>query len=225
MEVAEFSLDHAIVKLGATLYKQISGIPMGDPLSPGMTIGTCCWMENKWMQEVQDKDKQTFRAKRYMDDILIWYIRSAGEQEIDIIERLQASECYWPPLELEDAGKDTFLETRFMIKDNNLRTWLKNDNEMENKIWRYQDFRSYGKYLQKKAIIQTALRKVHHMASDNGMLMKSALDKLREFANVGYPAGVRRYVCVGLGYETGNDTWFIVSKMQKYISDDEHLHY
>ena len=72
LEVAEFSLDHAIVKLGATLYKQISGIPMGDPLSPGMTIGTCCWMENKWMQEVQDKDKQTFRAKRYMDDILIW---------------------------------------------------------------------------------------------------------------------------------------------------------
>ena len=88
-----------------------------------------------------------------------------------------------------------------------------------------RDFRSYGKYLQKKAIIQTALRKVHHMASDNGMLMKSALDKLREFANVGYPAGVRRFVCVGLGYETGNDTWFIVSKMQKYISDDEHLHY
>ena len=126
LDIAEFSLDHAIVKLGPTLFKQVSGIPMGDPLSPGMTIGTCCWMENKWMQEVKNKDKQTFRAKRYMDDILIWYIKAAAEQETSIIESLQASECYWPPLELEDAGKDTFLETRFMIKDNNLRTWLKN---------------------------------------------------------------------------------------------------
>ena len=63
------------------------------------------------------------------------------------------------------------------------------------------------------------------MASDNGMLIKSALDKLREFANVGYPVGVRRFVSVGLGYETGNDTWFIISKMQKHICDNEHLQF
>ena len=165
-----------------------------------------------------------FKAKRYLDDILLLYIKSARWQDIDFVKKFEASECYWPPLELEDGGQDTFLETRFALQNNNIRTWLKNDNEVETKIWRYQDFRSHGKYQQKKAVLQGALRKVNHMASDNGMLIRSALDKLREFANVGYPAGVRRFVCVGLGCETGNDTWFIISKMQKYISDNEHLH-
>ena len=82
-----------------------------------------------------------------------------------------------------------------------------------------QDFRSYGKYQQKKAIMQAALRKVHHMASDAGMLYKSAQDKLREFARAGYPKGVRRYVCVGLGHATQpqemKHTWFVISKLQR----------
>ena len=83
------------------------------------------------------------------------------------------------------------------------------------KIWRYQDFRSYGRFQQKKAVMQAALRKVFDMASDDGMLMRSAQAKLREFACVGYPAGVRRYVCVGLGHATKNETWFILSKLQR----------
>ena len=91
--------------------------------------------------------------------------------------------------------------------------WLKNDNEAETKIWRYQNFASYGKYQQKKAIMQAALRKVYQMASDDGMLYKTAKDKLREFASAGYPQGVRRYVCVSLGHATGNETWFVLSKM------------
>ena len=102
-----------------------------------------------------------------------------------------------PTVELEDGGEDTFLETRFKIGENNsLRMWLKNDNEKGTEIWRYQNFASYGKYQQKKAVMQAALRKVHHMASDQGMLYKSAQDKLREFTRAGYPKGVRRYVCV-----------------------------
>ena len=68
---------------------------------------------------------------------------------------------------------------------------------------------------QKKAIMQAALRKVHHMASDAGMLYKSAQDKLREFARAGYPKGVRRYVCVGLGHATGNEAWFVISRLQR----------
>ena len=62
---------------------------------------------------------------------------------------------------------------------------------------------------------QAALRKVYYMASDDGMLYKSAQDKLREFTRAGYLKGVRRYVCVGLGHATGNEAWFAISKMQK----------
>ena len=216
LDIARFSMNHTIIKRQGKILKQISGIPMGDPLSPAMTIGTCCWMEEKWLESLQAQEKEMFKARRYMDDILLMYIKTQRWDNTEFIKKFEKSECYWPPLELEDGGQDTFLETRFKITRNNyLRMWLKNDNESETKIWRYQDFRSYGKYQQKKAILQAALRKVHHMASDGGMLYKSAQDKLREFTRAGYPKGVRRYVCVGLGHATGNEAWFVISKLQK----------
>ena len=68
---------------------------------------------------------------------------------------------------------------------------------------------------QESCATSRALRKVYYMASDDGMLYKSAQDKLREFTRAGYPKGVRRYVCVGLGHATGNEAWFVISKMQK----------
>jgi hypothetical protein len=40
-----------------TLLRQVGGIPMGDPLSPGMTIGACGWMEKEWMANLSDTDK------------------------------------------------------------------------------------------------------------------------------------------------------------------------
>ena len=217
LEIAMFSLDHAVIKKNGVLFRQISGIPMGDPLSPAMTIGTCCWMERRWMATVGTENKRYFRAKRYMDDILFMYLQSKRWDYQSLRDQFVASECYWPPLELEDGAKHTFLETRFTLDErrNDLRFELKNDNEHCMKIWRYQDFRSYGRFQQKKAVMQAALRKVFDMASDDGMLMRSAQAKLREFACVGYPAGVRRYVCVGLGHATKNETWFILSKLQR----------
>ena len=75
LDIAMFSLDHAVIQKNGVLFRQISGIPMGDPLSPAMTIGTCCWMERRWMSTVSDTEKLYFRAKRYMDDILFMYVR------------------------------------------------------------------------------------------------------------------------------------------------------
>ena len=133
------------------------------------------------------------------------------------MDKLIASECYWPPLELEDGAQNTFLETRFALdaRSNQLRMELKNDNEYGKKVWRYQDYQSYGRFQQKKSVIQAAMRKVFDMASDDGMLMKSAQAKLREFAFAGYPAGLRKYVCVAMGHTTRNETWFILSKLQR----------
>ena len=61
----------------------------------------------------------------------------------------QSERCSWhatallgavsdAPLTLESAKEDTFLETTFRLKDNNLHYWLKNENTMANpnKIWR-----------------------------------------------------------------------------------------
>ena len=48
LEVLEFAAGNAYVRMpDSTILWQAEGIPMGDPLSPGMTIGTCAWMERE----------------------------------------------------------------------------------------------------------------------------------------------------------------------------------
>ena len=104
LDIAMFSLDHTLITRKGIIMKQILGIPMGDPLSPAMTIGTCCWMEQKWLGQQPPETKDMFRAKRYMDDILLMYVKSVRWQDAAFIKHFEASECYWPPLELEEGG-------------------------------------------------------------------------------------------------------------------------
>ena len=73
LDILVFALDNAFVKMeDGTILKQLNGIPMGDPLSPAMTIFTCAWMEKEWMNSLQPIDRMFFRGARYMDDILLF---------------------------------------------------------------------------------------------------------------------------------------------------------
>ena len=48
LAIMRFALDNCFIKMpNGQLLKQAKGIPMGDPLSPGMTIGACAWMEHE----------------------------------------------------------------------------------------------------------------------------------------------------------------------------------
>ena len=65
LDVMNFALDNTLIKnRDDYIYKQVNGIPMGDPHSPGMTIGACAWMERTWLQSLSHADKLTFTAKR-----------------------------------------------------------------------------------------------------------------------------------------------------------------
>ena len=64
VEIMEFALDNTILRdFEGQLWRQAKGIPMGDPHSPGMTIGTCAWMEHEWLQTVHAKSRDTFHFK------------------------------------------------------------------------------------------------------------------------------------------------------------------
>ena len=77
LDVCEFSLDFAVMRMPkGDLKRQRWGIPMGDPLSPAMAIAACAWMESEWMQQLTDTDKRRFRARRFMDDILMCYAKN-----------------------------------------------------------------------------------------------------------------------------------------------------
>ena len=62
-----------------------------------------------------DDTKRYFRAKRYMDDILMFYASNEEFLCDKLLHDFGKSECYFPPLSLEDAKPDTFLETTFEI--------------------------------------------------------------------------------------------------------------
>ena len=148
--------------------RQRKGIPMGDALSPAMTIGTCGWMEKEWLRTLSPLERAHFLAKRYMDDILIFYEKDTQWDHEDFMRRFKKSECYLPPLKLEAGGEDIFLETQFHVDNGYIGFRLKNVNAVgEKRVWRYHHFASYAPYTQKRSTMVAALKKVDMIASDS----------------------------------------------------------
>ena len=147
---------------------------MGDALSPGMTIGTCGWMEREWMASLDDDTKRNFMARRYMDDILL-LMRKGGWDSQRFYEDFRRSECYARPLDLEEASDGTFLETYFTVEHDRIEYRLKNANEGDvKKVWRYQSWESYSPSEQKRRTLVATLKKVAAMASSEKEMMNSA---------------------------------------------------
>ena len=189
---------------------------MGDALSPAMTIGTCAWMEREWMASLHDDVKGKFMAKRYMDDIALFMIKDGTWDHQRFYEDFQRSECYMAPLKLEAATDGTFLETQFKLEHDRIRFRLKNVNEDgEKKVWRYQAWDSYTPHMQKCSTLVATLKKVDFMAGDDEERGFSALHKLREFQNLGYPVRTLRDACARVYRETGRLVWAAVAMMQK----------
>ena len=65
-----------------------------------------------------------------MDDVLLCYKQGASWDHERFVADLERSECYHPPLKLEDGKPGTFLETTFRWEGGRFRYWPKNDNEV-----------------------------------------------------------------------------------------------
>ena len=180
---------------------------MGNPLSPGITIGTCSWMEKEWLQLLPEINKESFKAARYMDDIFLMR-KSQEPWDKELFEK----ECYWPPLRLEAAQQDTFLETKFSISQEGLRYWIKNDNEESTKVWRYHHFESDISLSQKQTTLIAVLRKVHKMSTEGPILYRSAVNKLKEFIRLKYPLKLCKMACSVVARETGSIIWMSVRR-------------
>ena len=127
------------------------------------------------------------------------------------VQDLQKSEVYVHPLTLTKGKPDTFLETRFEMHGNQIRHWLKIENEQGTvNVWRYQHFASHAPYTQKRALLTTTLQKVHQMASDVQALYQSALAKIVEFLRLAYPRPMIRAACTYMAASRGERTWLDV---------------
>ena len=151
-----------------------------------------------------------------MDDVLL-FMKKEGWDATRFYEDFKRSECYMPPLRLEEANDGTFLETSFEVQHGRINYRLKNTNTRSKEVWRYHSFDSYATFGQKKSTMIAALKKVDYFASDNSERMVSAIHKLREFKNLDYPNAMRREVCEILMQESGNVVWRIVGALQAQI--------
>ena len=185
---------------------------MGDPHSPGMAIVTCAWMEKEWMNILDEKDKKYFKVKRFMDDILCIYAKAPEWKYDEFINDFCKSEVYVEPLKLEDGKEATFLETRFKIEQDKISFWLKNENEKEKKIWRYNHFHSHGSFKQKRATLTACLKKTEKMASNKHVFIDSACNKIKEFQDLAYPKSILKGACTSLAATTGNGAWMGVKR-------------
>ena len=211
-QLAEFTMKSAIVEIepGEFLHQR-TGIPMGDPISPAMTLAACGAMEINWMKTVPESSKEMFKIGRYMDDILaIYAVDKKVWNDEEFIKSLERSDCYTAPLKLEDGGDDTFLETTFETTETNIRYRLKNVNEKETKVWRYQNYYSYATFKQKRALLTASLRKIQKMCSDSAMLYRAAVAKLTEFRKLQYPNRMLKAACGFMSGATQDDTWTMV---------------
>ena len=213
----EFVLEHTYLKMpNGKIYKQKIGIPMGDPLSPGLTIGTCAWMEKEWKITLDNETKDRFKAGRYMDDIIMMTGGQGDWKKEEFLEDFMKSDCYWKPLKLEKGKDNIFLETKFKVATNGeIHYKIKNDNENEIKIWRYHDYNSNISYSLKRSILLATLRKVHKMANTPHQLLLSGTCKLNEFALLNYPVGIRKYMCAIMAKETSTLMWRTIRNLQQ----------
>ena len=89
---------------------------------------------------------------------------------------------------------------------------LKNNNTIQQPaaVWRYQHFDSGASFNQKRAVMSAALKKVHHMSGDGEAMQHSAIQKLAEFARLGYPRGLLRQQCSRMAAITSDYEWIQV---------------
>ena len=147
-----------------------------------------------------------------MDDILCVYAKNSNWAHETFVKDFSESEVYVKPLRLEDGKEATFLETRFDIKAQKIDFWLKNDNEVERKIWRYNHFHSHCSFIQKRATLTACLKKTQKMASNKHVFISSACNKISEFQQLGYPKSILSGACTFLAATTGNGAWMSVKR-------------
>ena len=212
-DILEFALDNAYIKMpDGTIRHQTQGIPMGDPLSPGMTIMACAWMEREWMSNLKATDRLFFKGARYMDDIMLFYSKHPCWEGERFLRDFTRSECYWAPLKLETAEEGQFLETTYSKIGSEISYRLKNVNEKAIKVWRYHHYRSRLDYATKRATLLSALRKAYIMGSDSEQRAIGIQAKCKEFLDLEYPPGILKYMCVKLFHETGDLVWMVTRR-------------
>ena len=109
LNIINFSVDNCIVNVANKLYRQTTGVPMGDPLSPPIAIMVATMFEFQWLQKQPHHTNQHMQIRRYIDDIIALH---TNDRHAHVAVKSFANNCYPnPPWTLETSKNNCFLET------------------------------------------------------------------------------------------------------------------
>ena len=117
---------------------------------------------------------------------------------------------------MENASNEQFLETTFTANQHELSFRLKNKNEKQYTVWRYNNYHSCVPYGIKRQVLFSTLQKVNRMASDAQQLRISAASILHEFQQLSYPKGILKFMCAILARDSNNRVWLDIRDSMNY---------
>ena len=216
LDIVSFSLENAFFILGDKIIQQVHGIPMGDPMSPALCIGSCAYLEMKWFESLPANIQPHVKFTRYLDDIfMIANIGQNGIPESDFLalKKEFTENCYPPCLELEETPHDEYLECKVQTEGNVITTrhWNKNLTHMiatgKQHYYKHQHFGSHTTNHSKRgALIGTWTRMSDNTNTTEGLHM-AICEKMFELNELKYP---KKYVLKTLKYmhnKTKEEIW------------------
>ena len=214
LDIVRFSLDNAFFTLGDKIIQQVHGIPMGDPMSPAMCIGTCAYIEMQWFDSLPADVKPHIRFTRYLDDIFMVANRSNIQNYDELVDSF-VKRCYPSCLELEETNSNEYLECKVVVNGSklNIYHWNKNHIHMQSNAQQYyykgQHMQSYTTDQSRRGALIGTWTRVQDNSNNSTLMSTAILQKCDELRTLSYTT---RYIKNTLRYmhkKTKSNHWLI----------------
>ena len=156
-------------------------------MSPAVCIGTLAWYENKWIGQLNAKQKANLKVARYLDDVLL-LINSKMHNYKNIISAYK-NDCYPAALSLEGGTEENnFLETTLINSGTNIecRHRNKNANLHHQEFYRGKHAWSYNEERHKMGAIIGTFTRIKRNSSTDELALLSIEEKIQELRNLNY---------------------------------------
>jgi len=213
MDILEFSLNNAFFTHGDKIIQQKHGIPMGDPMSPAICIGTCAILEKQWMDKLETSIQEKVRAVRYLDDIYMVLNKNGLTNPSDITRDFE-KKCYPKSLTLEQTPPSEFLECLVHTTKNGditMQHWNKNNTHIQNTgdqyYYKQQHYNSYAPGRSKTGALIGTWTRVDTNSNRDDLLQKSIQEKIQELRVLQYPSKTVYRTLLHMFQKTQNYHW------------------
>ena len=145
MNIVKFCIDNCLTMVDGCVYHQNHGVPMGDPLSPPISIATAAVYEKLWAKQHTHHASNKLHLKRYVDDVIGFAIGNEGKDLAnDFIKN-----CYPKELSLTESSATQYLETNIHAHGNRITMEHNNKNyeslkQCKQDYYKVQRYDSFG---------------------------------------------------------------------------------